>query len=423
MSVKRVTRLPSKRRKWFLLSLVVFLSLGLGSCKNRNRDQAKSQQEIADCREDTLSANISELKPFTPAVFNTHDYFLGEIDGRPYILKLTSASKNRIQGKCYPIDSTRNTSRPTTFTLKYTDSAYVLVYGKETAPVRLALNIDTASVAGSISPLGEEEHRIVFKRHRPPAYRETTSNCYLEPQFTFTRKMDISYGKVKGFWTSYPMEGDTNYAKMIFKLLPNTMVSKKLDLFMDLYLPDDSSHNHPLLVLLHGGAFFFGDKSERNMRGWSEHFAKCGYAVASVNYRMGFAISKSSIQQCGYQAVQDAHAALRYLVAHAEEYRIDPEHIFLAGTSAGSITALAAAFMNDNNCPPYVAKHKLVKKCGRLHTSGNEYRNEVKIKALANMWGALYDLHELDGCRIPVVSFHGTADKVVPFDFGFPSSR
>ena len=83
---------------------------------------------------------------------------------------------------------------------------------------------------------------------------------------------------------------------------------------------------------------------------------------------------------------------------------------------------MATAFMTDDNCPPYVAKHKLVKKCGRLHTSGNEYRNNVKIKALANMWGALYDLHELDGSRIPVVSFHGTADKVVPFDFGFPFS-
>jgi len=424
MSVKRVTRLPLKRGKWFLLSLVVLLSLELGSCKHRTRDKAKSQQEAEVCQTDSLVANISELKPFKPTVFNTRDYFLGEIDGQPHILKLASASKNRIQGKCYPIDSTRNTSHPVPFTLKYTDSAYVLTYGKETVSVRLALNIDSETLSGSISPLGgqEREHRISFKRHSSPDFTETTSNRYLEPQFTFTRMQDINYGKVKGFWTSYPMEGDTNYAKMIFKLLPSTMVSKKLDLFMDLYLPNDSTHNHPLLVLLHGGAFFFGDKGERNMRGWSEHFAQCGYAVASVNYRMGFAISKSSIQQCGYQAVQDAHAALRYLVAHAEEYRIDPDHIFLAGTSAGSITALATAFMTDENCPPYVAKHKLVKKCGRLHTSGNEYRNDVKVKALANMWGALYDLHELDGCHIPVVSFHGTEDKIVPFDQGYPFS-
>jgi pimeloyl-ACP methyl ester carboxylesterase len=425
MSVKKLKMLSFVQRQWFLLSFLVCLSFGLDSCKNRTRDKAKSQQETENnCQTDTFSVDFTELERLNPALLNTLDYFIGEIDGEPHILKLTSASKNKIQGKCYPIDASTNTSHPVVFTLRSADSAYVLTYGKETASVRFSLHIDTVSLSGSVTSLGDQarEHRIAFKRHRSPAYSVATSSCYLEPQFTFTRVPDIHYGKVKGFWTSYPMEGDTNYAKMIFKLLPNTMIPKKLDLSMDLYLPNDSTHNHPLFVLLHGGAFFFGDKGERNMRGWCEHFAQCGYAVASVNYRMGFAITKSSIQQCGYQAVQDAHAALRYLVAHAEEYRIDPDYIFLAGTSAGSITALAAAFMTDNNCPPYVAKHKLVKKCGRLHTSGNDYRNEVKIKAVANMWGALYDLHELDGCHIPVVSFHGTADKIVPFDYGYPFS-
>ena len=32
------------------------------------------------------------------------------------------------------------------------------------------------------------------------------------------------------------------------------------------------------------------------------------------------------------------------------------------------------------------------------------------------------DLHELDDRHIPVVSFHGTADQIVPFDHGFPFS-
>jgi len=194
-------------------------------------------------------------------------------------------------------------------------------------------------------------------------------------------------------------------------------------LLMDLYMPEnDSIKKHPLLVLLHGGAFFFGDKGTRNMREWCEHFAKCGYVVASVNYRLGFALVKSAIMQCTYQATQDAHAALRYLVAHAEEYQIDPDYIFLAGTSAGSMATLATAFMTNENCPPFVEKYKLLKKCGSLHTSGNEYRDPVKVKAIANMWGAVYDLHELDGRYIPVISFHGTNDQIVPFDHGYPFS-
>ena len=412
------------RKIYWVLLLAVFLTVGLGACKNRGRDKVDSQEEVANIRPDSAGVVITGLEKLNLAKVNTRDYFLGEIDGQPYVLKLESVTKTQVTGKFYPIDSTQSTLSPTAFTILRIDSSYVLSYRKKSSPVKFTVTVDTATISGTVTILNDNnrEHRLTFKRYRAPLFHEAKSTRYREPQYTFTKTPDIQYGKAKGFWTSYPMEDDTNYTKMILKLLPKTATSKKLDLYMDMYVPDDSLQKHPLFMLLHGGAFFFGDKGNRNMREWCEHFAKCGYVVASVNYRLGFAISKSSIQQCGYQAIQDAHAALRYLVAHAEEYQIDPDHIFLAGTSAGSITALGAAFMTNENCPPFVAKNKLPKKCGSLHTSGNEYRDKVKIRALANMWGAVYDLHELDGYRIPVVSFHGTNDKVVPFDQGFPFS-
>lgn len=406
------------------MSLAVIFTVGFGSCKNRGRDKVDSQEEVANIRPDSAGVVITGLEKLNLAKVNTRDYFLGEIDGQPYVLKLESVTKTQVTGKFYPIDSTQSTLSPAAFTVLRIDSSYVLSYRKKSSPVKFTVSIDTAAISGTVTILNDNnrEHRLAFKRYRAPLFREAKSTRYREPQYTFTKTPDVQYGKAKGYWTSYPMEDDTNYTKMILKLLPKTAASKKLDLYLDLYVPDDSLQKHPLFVLLHGGAFFFGDKNNRNMREWCEHFAKCGYVVASVNYRLGFTISKSSIQQCGYQAIQDAHAALRYMVAHAGEYRIDPDYIFLAGTSAGSITALGTAFMNNENCPPFVSKNKLPKKCGSLHTSGNEYRDKVKIRALANMWGAIYDLHELDGQRIPVVSFHGTNDKIVPFDQGFPFS-
>ena len=396
----------------------------LGACKNRNQDKTKEQTETTVIHPDSTGVAITELKQLDFIKVNTRDYFLGKIDGQPYVLKIESATSTKIQGKFYPIDSTQSTASHTPFTIRPNDSAYVLLYNKKEVPVLFAISIDTASISGTITTLGKEnrKHQFAFDRYRSPDFREAKSTRYRKPQYSFTKVPDIQYGKAKGFWTSYPMEDDNNYTKMIFKLLPKTMAPKKLDLFLDLYVPSDSMQKHPLFVLLHGGAFFFGDKGNRNMREWCEHFAKCGYVVASVNYRLGFAISKNSIQQCGYQAIQDAHAALRYLAAHAEEYGIDPDYIFIAGTSAGSITALGTTFMNNDNCPPFVAKNKLTKKCGLLHTADNEHRDKVRIRALANMWGAVYDLHELDGQRIPVVSFHGTNDQVVPFDHGFPFS-
>ena len=410
----------------YMVALTGCLLFVANSCKNRDKGNLPQEEQTGTTGNlsDSSAISITQLDQLNLSKVNTKDYFLGEIDGKPYVLKLKSADGTQVQGKFYPIDSTRSTVAPVAFTIQCTDSVYTLSCRGKSSPVRFAIVIDSAAISGAVTTLGDDncEHRLAFRRYRAPVFSEAKSIRYREPQYPFTKVTNIQYGKAKGFWTSYPAEDESNYAKIILKLLPKTVATKKLDLHLDLYLPDDSAQSHPLFVLLHGGAFFFGDKGDRNMREWCEHFAKCGYVVASVNYRMGFAISKSSIQQCGYQAIQDAHAALRFLVAHAEEYRIDPDHIFLAGTSAGSITALATTFMNDGNCPPFVAKNKLAKKCGSLHTADNEYRNKVKIKALANMWGAVYDLHELDGHHIPVVSFHGTDDQIVPFDRGFPFS-
>ncbi len=415
--------MSKKRKIWLFLTLVVLFTGVLGSCKNRGHDKSAEQTETSNTCPDSTGVDITELEQFDCIKANTLDYFLGEIDGHPCVLKLDSTTSTQIQGKFYPIDSTRNAVSPTAFTIRHGDNAYLFSYNGRSVPVRFTISFDPAAISGTITTLGEESrgHSFAFDRHRKPPFQEAKSTRYREPQYTFTIIPDIQYGQAKGFWTSYPME-DENYTKMIFELLPKTVVSKKLNLYLDLYVPNDSMQKHPLLVLLHGGAFFFGDKGNLNMRKWCEHFAQSGYVVASVNYRMGFAIAKSAIQQCGYQAIQDAHASLRYLVAHAEEYHIDPDYVFLAGTSAGSITALGAAFMNNENCPPFVAKNKLTKKCGMLHAGCNEHRDNVKIKALANMWGALYDLHELDGQPIPVISFHGTSDQVVPFDHGFPFS-
>lgn len=405
-----------------MILLVVCLLVVPDSCKHKTKDGVQPRQSETNTPTKTEFVEDLELADFSFS--NIKGLFIGDINDQPYILCIETADKSKVTGKYYQIDALESSVHPVHFKLLRESDGHRLVAGSANDPVTFSISADSSAILGTITTQGKQAKtfQISFKHYAAPLYREIKSTRYREPQYNFTKTSDVRYGTAKGFWTSYPMEDDTNYTRMIFKLLPKTASTKKLDLFLDLYVPNDSVQKHPLLVLLHGGAFFFGDKGNRNMWTWCEHFAKSGYVVASVNYRLGFTISKSSIQQCGYQAIQDAHAALRYLVANAEEYGIDPDYIFLAGTSAGSITSLGTAFMDNTNCPPFVAKNKLPKKCGSLHTSGNEYRNAVKIKAIANMWGAVYDLHELDGRRIPIISFHGTSDKVVPFDHGFPFS-
>lgn len=96
------------------------------------------------------------------------------------------------------------------------------------------------------------------------------------------------------------------------------------DLLLDLYLPKDPEGSLPLLVWVHGGAWRGGDKSPCRAVWMVER----GYAVASINYRLS--------QEAIFPAqIHDCKAAVRWLRAHAEQYRLDPERIGAWGSSAG----------------------------------------------------------------------------------------
>lgn len=78
---------------------------------------------------------------------------------------------------------------------------------------------------------------------------------------------------------------------------------------------------------------------------------------------MGFLLPyKDAIDCAGYRATQDANAALRYLMHHADFYRINPDLVFTWGSSAGAITALNVAFLRDNNRPESVTKEGRIRK-------------------------------------------------------------
>lgn len=86
----------------------------------------------------------------------------------------------------------------------------------------------------------------------------------------------------------------------------------------------------PLMVWVCGGAFRQVDRAV-----WVPemiYFARKGYVVASVEYRIS-----SEAEFPG--ALCDVKAAIRYLKAHAGDYCIDPERVVIMGESAGGALA------------------------------------------------------------------------------------
>ena len=93
---------------------------------------------------------------------------------------------------------------------------------------------------------------------------------------------------------------------------------------LDLYLPEKAEDRLPLIVWIHGGAWYAGSKEGCP----AVPFAAKGYAVASINYRLSqHAIFPAQIEDC--------KAAIRWLRANAAKYNLDPDHIGVWGASAG----------------------------------------------------------------------------------------
>ena len=92
---------------------------------------------------------------------------------------------------------------------------------------------------------------------------------------------------------------------------------------LDLYVPD-TGENLPLIIWIHGGAWRGGDKTHYVRM----EYLKTGYAGASINYRLS--------QHAVFPAqIEDVKAAVRWLRANAETYRLDPNRFAAWGSSAG----------------------------------------------------------------------------------------
>ena len=226
---------------------------------------------------------------------------------------------------------------------------------------------------------------------------------FTKPAYQVTVEKDVPYATAPGYYTHAPIGDKGATVKLMF----HSGIPKPVTLEMDIYAPsgDDPSAKRPLLLMMHGGSFFIGNKSEPGQKGWGQYFASLGYVAVSIDYRLGFHAVKKEIRQAEYRALEDADAALEYLLGR-EDLRIDPDRVFLCGTSAGAMTALNLAFRLYGDKPMQEVKRRLPA--------------DFRIRAVANLWGSVHDLSVLENARVPILSFQSVADPVMPYDYGYP---
>lgn len=142
---------------------------------------------------------------------------------------------------------------------------------------------------------------------------------------------------------------------------------------LDIYRPKSVNKKLPVVLFVHGGAFFKGEKEMA--RYFGPTIADAGYAFVSIDYPL---VPDVTI----FDQVRQVNAALAFLASQKERYGLDTSRINLAGSSAGGFLALQllTAYQDQNYA-----------KAVQLNATA-----PVRIKSIL-LYSAIFDLSQFQG--------------------------
>ena len=217
-------------------------------------------------------------------------------------------------------------------------------------------------------------------------------------------------------------------AQSRYQVFPNItyLVENNYEDKVDIYRRRDIDTPQPTLLYIHGGGWTGGTKEGAFMS--AVPWLAMGWNVVNVEYRLA-RISHAPA------AVEDCLCALKWTVAHAAEYHIDPSKIVVSGDSAGGHLALMTGMTPDSagldrECPSSSANTVLPKVAAIVNWYGItdvvDLLDGPNRKAYAVAWlGSVPDREEI-ARRVspltyvrpglpPILSVQGDADPTVPY--------
>lgn len=197
---------------------------------------------------------------------------------------------------------------------------------------------------------------------------------------------------------------------------------------LDLFLPAKGDGPFPGVVFIHGGAWSAGSKNDFQRQ--AAYLAERGFVCISINYRLS--------QQAHFPAaLYDAKAAVRWMRAHAREYRIDPERIAAAGGSAGGqlaallgTTADVKTMEGESGNPRFSSRVQAVVAfnpltdfvSARIKTQSPTAVTKAveaflggSLDEIPEVYVAASPVAHVSAATPPFLFLHGTADTTLPY--------
>jgi acetyl esterase/lipase len=207
---------------------------------------------------------------------------------------------------------------------------------------------------------------------------------------------------------------------------------------MDIYLPENGQQSYKVIVAIYGSAWFSNNMKAMTYLSIGKPLVDAGFAVVCINHRSS-ADAKFPAQ------IHDVKAALRFLRAHYQEYKLDPTFFGITGFSSGGHLASLAGVTNDmerrtegsttidiegtvGNCTGYSSRVDAVVDwfgpVDMAHMNNCETVNDGNSPEAALIGGAPEDNPEMVALISPItyitptgprfLVIHGEADNVVP---------
>ena len=186
----------------------------------------------------------------------------------------------------------------------------------------------------------------------------------------------------------------------------------------DIYLPKDRTTDTPVIVMVHGGFWSAGDKTDMNLLVSIARNTSSEFAIVNTNYRLATPTSNQHPTQ-----INDLSSLISELESKKDDYQISNNYFFI-GVSAGAHLSLLYSYKTDTNhnvkavCsivgptdfldPAYVNSTNTQFQIIGEQFLGDTFANNPSLYEDAS------PITHVDALDAPSILFYGDSDDLIP---------
>lgn len=204
------------------------------------------------------------------------------------------------------------------------------------------------------------------------------------------------------------------------------------NLVYDVYQPkNDTASLRPVIVLAHGGGYIdLLDQKSPDIVELAVDMVLRGYVVISLEYReeanpFSLLSEENMVKAVGRSLIDIRDATCSIMdttLNYGNPYKIDYSKVIVGGVSAGSVSFLHALFLDSLSWMPTKYQNWILQVEPNSQALLDNRYCGANVIGMINVSGAILDTAWIKPNRTypPILSQHGTADPIVPYNYDHP---